>query len=375
MYIFTDIRSELEVDLIAIRRNAHAIKTYTEKELIAVVKADAYGHGAIAVANTLKYTADMFAVATVEEAIELREARIDNRIFILFTPYPFYAESIVQNHFITAVDNWHVIKMLRDMKKIFDIAKENPSRVRVHVDINTGMNRSGIHYNDAARYINELKIKPDFEIHGVFTHLATADETDKSFSYLQLERFSSAIENVPNSTMKHAANSAAALAIPESHYDAVRPGLSLYGIYPGNEKPIPLEPAITWKSRVSWVENIEAGEGVSYGLTYKVTSRTRVAGIQVGYGDGYPRALSNRGDVLIGGNRRPIIGRICMDLMVVKLEQNDDVLIGEEVVLIGKQGDEEISVNEIAEKADTIPYEILTRIGKRVKRIYKESDF
>ena len=117
---------------------------------------------------------------------------------------------------------------------------------------------------------------------------------DKSYSYLQLERFSSAIKNVPYSTMKHAANSAAALAIPESHYDAIRPGLSLYGIYPGNEKPIPLEPAITWKTRISWIEDIEAGEGVSYGLTYKATSRTRIAGIQVGYGDGYPRALSNR---------------------------------------------------------------------------------
>lgn len=371
MYIFSDIRSELEVNLVAIRRNAYAIKTHTGKELIAVVKADAYGHGAIAVADALKYTADMFAVATVEEAIELREAGIYNRIFILFSPHPYYAEAIVQNKFITAVDNWAVIKMLRDMKKIFDIAEENPTRMRVHVDINTGMNRSGIHYNAAASYISELNSKPEFEIHGVFTHLATADETDKSYSYLQLERFSSAIENIPYNTMKHAANSAAALAIPESHYDAVRPGLSLYGIYPGEEKPIPLEPAITWQTRVSWVENIKAGEGVSYGLTYKATSRIRVAGIQVGYGDGYPRSLSNHGEVLITGKRRPIIGRICMDLTVVKLEQNDEVKIGDEVVLIGKQGNEEITVNEIAEKTGTIPYEILTRIGKRVKRIYK----
>lgn len=374
MYLFSGLRTQLEVDLAAIHRNTLAIKTHTGKKLIAVVKANAYGHGAIPVAEKLQNDVDMFAVATVEEAIQLRNAGIYNPIFVLFSPNPLYAESIVQNQFITAVDNWHIIKMISFMKNIFDIGKELTSRIKVHVDINTGMNRSGIHYNEASSYIKELTAHSDIQITGMFTHLATADELDKSFAYKQLERFNSVNANIPDDIIKHAANSAATLAIPESHYDAVRPGLSLYGIYPGQEKPIPLEPALTWKAYVCWIENIKAGEGVSYGLTEKVTTQTPIAGIHVGYGDGYPRALSNRGQVLIGGKRHPIIGRICMDLMVVKLEQNSEVSIGQEVVLLGKQEKEEISVNELAEKAGTIPYEILTRIGKRVQRIYKEDN-
>lgn len=374
MYIFSDLRTQLEVNLLAIHRNVSAIKTHTGKKLIAVVKANAYGHGAIAVSDKLQDQVDMFAVANVEEAIELRDAGIYNPIFVLFPPNPLYAETIVQNQFITAVDNWHIIKMLSFMKNIFDIGKELTSRVKVHVDINTGMNRSGIHYTDASSFLKELDTHSEIQVTGVFTHLATAEEPDKSFSLQQLERFNSAVENASEDIMRHAANSAATLAIPESHYDAVRPGLSLYGIYPGEEQPIPLESALTWKAYICWIEDIKSGEGVSYGLTYKATSRTRVAGIHVGYGDGYPRALSNRGEVLIGGKRHPIIGQICMDLMVVKLEQNSEVSIGQEVVLLGKQENEEISVNELAEKADTIPYEILTRIGKRVRRIYKEDD-
>ena len=250
MYLFSGLRTQLEVDLAAIHRNTLAIKTHTGKKLIAVVKANAYGHGSIPVAEKLQNDVDMFAVATVEEAIQLRNAGIYNPIFVLFSPNPLYAESIVQNQFITAVDNWHIIKMISFMKNIFDIGKELTSRIKVHVDINTGMNRSGIHYNEASSYIKELTAHSDIQITGMFTHLATADELDKSFAYKQLERFNSVNANIPDDIIKHAANSAATLAIPESHYDAVRPGLSLYGIYPGQEKPIPLEPALTWKAYV-----------------------------------------------------------------------------------------------------------------------------
>ena len=171
--------------------------------------------------------------------------------------------------------------------------------------------------------------------------------------------------------MVHAANSAATLTIPEARFDAVRPGLSLYGIYPSTEKPIPLRPALTWKTRVGWVGWIEAGEGVSYGLTYRAPNRTRIATLQVGYGDGYPRALSNRAHVLINGKRRPIIGRICMDVTLIQLEPSDDVSIGTEAVLIGKQGDAEIGIDEVAARADTISYHMLTQISRRVARNYK----
>ena len=202
MYICTDLRTQLEVNLAAIIRNAHAIKKHTGKELIAVVKANAYGHGALPVAEYLKYTADMFAVATVEEAIELREARIKKPIFILFSPHPLYAESIVDNHFITAVDNWRVIEDLRFWRRAFDIIKQHPSRIVVHVDINTGMNRSGVHFSEAEGFLNKLKYKPEIQIHGVFTHLATAEESDKRFSYLQLERFSSIFDALPKDVVK-----------------------------------------------------------------------------------------------------------------------------------------------------------------------------
>ena len=365
-------QSHAVVDLNAIRANAEAIKSYTGRQLIAVVKADAYGHGAIPVSEALHTTADMFAVATVEEGIELRETGIRKPILILFSPLPDLAAEIVAHELTSAVDNWDLALSLN---KIIEVRKQrsqltSAEKVKVHIDVNTGINRSGVHYTKAEQFVERLRTLPQLEVEGIFTHFATVDEADKSFVHLQLSRFSSLLKTVKNIPIKHTANSAAVMTISESHFDAVRPGLSLYGIYPAEEKPIPLQPALTWKTHIGWIDFIEAGEGVSYGLTYKAQHRTHVAGIQVGYGDGYPRALSGIGEVLIGGVRCPILGRVCMDVMVVKLELSDNVSVGDEVVLIGKQGQEKIGIGEIAEHANTIPYEILTNIGKRVNRIY-----
>lgn len=374
-------QTHVEVSLDTILQNANAIKSYTGSSIIAVVKADAYGHGAVQIAKHLDGQVDMFAVATVEEAVELRIERIVTPILILFPTLLDHnvhfdlIEHIIDNKFTLTTDSLDSAKSLnRNSAMVKMISLGQTPNIRVHVDVNTGMNRSGINYKETNHLLKQMNALPRLDVTGVFTHLATADQPDKSFSHQQLERFNSAIENVSDNIIIHAANSAATLAIPDSHFDAVRPGLSLYGIYPGEEKTIPLEPALTWKAYISWIEDIEAGEGVSYGLTYKTQERTRVAGIRVGYGDGYPRTLSNRGEVLIGGKRCPIIGRICMDITVVKLGHAGRYSVGDEVVLIGKQGVEEISVNEIAENAETIPYEILTRIGKRVKRIYKQKN-
>jgi alanine racemase len=366
------IQAHVEVDLNAIQANATTIKARTGGQLIAVVKADAYGHGAIPVAEALHTIADMFAVATVEEGVDLREAGIQNPILILFSPLPDLTENIVSYDLTPAVDNWILAEKLNKIIKDGKSRTQQAStkKVKVHIDVNTGMNRCGVRYTEAAAFLKKLKTLSHLEVEGIFTHFATADETDKSFAHLQLNRFSSVLTSVPNVPIKHAANSAAVLAIPESHFDAVRPGLSLYGIYPAEEKPIQLQPALTWKASVSWVNFIEQGEGVSYGLTYKAQHRTHVAGIQVGYGDGYPRALSGIGEVLIGGKRCPIVGRICMDMMVVQLDLLDNVAVGDEVVLIGKQGNEQIKIYEVADRANTIPYEILTNINKRVNRIY-----
>ncbi len=357
------LRAYTEIDLLAIRHNAETIKRYTGRQLIAVVKADAYGHGAVPVTETLHPVADMFAVATVEEGIELREAGIRKPILILFSCLPAQTGPIVEFNLTPSIGDWGFAAALNE------IAPETAS-TKVHLNVNTGMNRSGVCWTETLQFLSKLKTLPSLEVEGLFTHLATADEVDKSFISVQLKRFSSVLSDNDEKKV-HVANSAAVLAVPESHFDAVRPGLSLYGIYPATEKPILLKPALTWKARIGWISTISEGEGVSYGLTYKAPYPVSVAMVQIGYGDGYPRALSGTGEVLIGGMRRPIIGRVCMDVSVVQLEPSDKVAIGDEVVLIGKQGDAEITVDAVAQRAGTIPYEILTQIGTRVKRTFR----
>lgn len=355
-------RTHTEINLGAIRRNAEAIKAYTGKQLIAVIKSDAYGHGMISVAEALSVVADMFAVATPEEGIKLRQAGIHKPILILFSSLIEDAPQIVEHGLTPTVADWEFASRLNEVA---------PRTLKIHVNINTGMNRSGVHWTEAEQFLNRLETLERLKIEGLFTHLATADETDKSFVSVQLKRFSSVLAS--NSVkMVHAANSAATLAVPVSHFNAVRPGLSLYGIYPASEKPVALAPALTWKARIGWVGSVSEGEGVSYGLTYKASRQIRIAMVQVGYGDGYPRGLSGVGEVLIGGVRCPIIGRVCMDVSVVALSDTANVSVGDEVVLIGKQGDAEITVDEIAHHAGTISYEILTQIGARAKRIFKE---
>lgn len=356
------LRTHTEIDLLAIRHNAETIKRYTGKQLIAVVKADAYGHGAVRVAEVLRPVADMFAVATIEEGIELREAGIREPILILFSCLPAQVGSIVEFNLTPSIGDWEFAKALNE------IASE-AAPTKIHVNINTGMNRSGVCNTEAPQFLSRLETLPRLEVEGLFTHLATADEVDKSFVSVQLKRFSP-VRAGNREKMAHVANSAATLAVSESHFDAVRPGLSLYGIYPATEKPIPLKPALTWKARIGWTATIAEGEGVSYGLTYKAPYQTRVAMVQIGYGDGYPCSLSGIGEVLINGVRRPIIGRVCMDVSVVQLEPSDKVSIGDEVVLVGKQGNAEITVDEVAQRAGTISYEILTQIGTRVTRTF-----
>ncbi len=357
-----DFRTHTEINLGAIQRNAEAIKAYTGKRLIAVIKADAYGHGMIPVAEALSAVADMFAVATAEEGMRLRQAGTHKPILVLFSSLTEEAPHIVEHELTPTVADWEFARRLNE------VAQGN---LKIHVNINTGMNRSGVRWTEAEEFLKRLKMLEQLGVEGLFTHLATADEVDKRFVSVQLRRFSSVLTS--NSVkMAHVANSAATLAVPASHFDAARPGLGLYGIYPASEKPIALVPALTWKARVGWIGCISEGEGVSYGLTYKASRQACIAMVRVGYGDGYPRALSGVGEVLIGGVRCPIIGRVCMDVSVVALRGKANVSVGDEVVLIGKQGDAEITVNEIAHRAGTIAYEILTQIGARVKRIFKK---
>lgn len=369
----------VEVDISAIRSNAQAIKAYAQgKSLIAVIKADAYGHGVIPVAEALQEEAAMYAVATVVEAVELRTAGIRKPVLVLFNALPAQAEEIVNHQLTPSVCEPTLCDALSRAVQV------KGTSVKVHVDIDTGMNRGGIWYTEAVEFLKWLTSLEGIEIEGIFTHFATADEADRSHTDLQLERFRSVVSALSGLDLRppivHAANSAAALTHSDAHFDAVRVGLSIYGVYPSSEvrrvSPVVLQPTLSWKARVICLRRSMQGEGISYGRTYIVDAPTWLATLPVGYADGYSRALSNRADALIGGAMCQQIGAVCMDGTVFRIatpnkgDVNLPLQIGDEAVLIGKQGDLEITVDQVAEKAGTISYEILTGIGRRISRIY-----
>lgn len=385
-FTFPPMTTWVEVDLTAIQSNAQAIQeyikhsttAYSDVHLIAVIKADAYGHGAIPVAQALRDRTAMFAVATVQEAIELRDAGIEKPILILFNAVADEVEAIVQYQLTPSVCEPTLCEGLS-----YTAQKLNQC-VRVHVDVDTGMNRGGIRYTEAVRFVQWLTSLYGIAVEGIFTHFATAGETDKSYAHLQLERFNSVIAELSclnlRPPMVHSANSAATLTLPGSHFDAVRVGLSLYGIHPSPNHnataashTVHLRPSLSWKTRVISVHEACAGESVGYGRTYKTNRLMRLATLRVGYADGYSRSLSNLGEALIGGIRRPSVGGICMDETVFEIEPPVDVSIGDEAALIGIQGTEEITADQVAARAGTISYEILAGIGKRVRRVHVKS--
>ena len=369
----------VEVDLSAIQANARAIKAYAHgRSLIAVIKADAYGHGVIPVAETLCEEAAIYAVATVAEAVELRTAGIKKPVIVLFNALPVQVETIIEYQLTPAVHEPTLCKALSRA------AQAKGTSVKVHLDVDTGMNRGGIWYTETVDFLKRLTLLEGIEIEGIFTHFAAADEANKSHAGLQLERFKSVLSTLSKFNLRppivHAANSAAALTLSDAHFDAVRVGLGLYGVYPSYEvrriSPVSLYPALSWKARLICLRQAVPGEGVSYGRTYTVDESTWLATLPLGYADGYSRALSNRGEALIGGARCQQVGSVCMDGTVFRIalpeEKRTDLSlrIGDEAVLIGKQGDLEIIVDQVAEKAGTISYEILTGIGKRISRVY-----
>ena len=367
----------MEIDLSAIRSNAQAIKAYAHgKSLIAVIKADAYGHGVIPVAETLRGEAAMYAVATVAEAVELRTAGVNKPVLVLFNALSVQAQMIIDYQLTPSVYEPALCSGLSRA------AEAEGASVKVHLDVDTGMNRGGLWYTETVEFVKWLTSLEGLEIEGIFTHFATADETDKSHVHLQLERFKSVLSSLSEINLcppiVHAANSAATLTLPDAHFNAVRVGLSLYGVYPSPEvkraSTVCLQPALSWKARIISLRRSMQGEGVSYGRTHIVDEPTWLATLPVGYADGYSRALSNRGEALIRGAKYRQVGSVCMDGSVFQVAASNqgktDLHIGDEAVLIGKQGDLEITVDQAAEEAGTISYEILTGIGKRAPRIY-----
>jgi len=357
------------VDLDAVAHNVSEIRRKIGKkvDLMAVVKADGYGHGAVEVSRTaLASGADCLGVAVPEEGWLLREAGIDVPILVVGLIQPEEAFKVAEARLEQAVASIELLKALNS-----EAARARTS-INIHVKIDTGMGRIGVKPEDALEFIQKVKTFKNVSLQGVFSHFSSSDESEKSFSLLQLERFERALRELSIAGIEvpkiHMANSAAILDLPDSYYNMVRPGLMIYGLYPSGEvsRSIELEPAMTFKTLVSAVKIVPPGTFISYGRTFTAKRRTLVATLPVGYADGYNRLLSNRGEVLLKGKRVPVIGTVCMDMCMVDATELNDVGEGDEAILFGRG----LPVEEVAAKIGTINYEVVCAVSKRVPRIY-----
>ncbi|HET9419326.1 MAG TPA: alanine racemase [Chthoniobacterales bacterium] len=352
-----------EIDRSALRHNAAIVRERIgSAEMLAVVKADAYGHGLVGVAQALAEDARLFGVANLEEALALRAALL-HPIIILGPALANERSTIVERGFIPTIS-------------AFEEAKEfsRLGRVAINYKIDTGMGRMGVIESEAAETFKQLAALPNIAIHSVSTHMPVSD-ADAEYTRDQLARFSKIVRQlrseVPGDYKVHVLQSAGTLAFNQEPFEIVRAGIMLYGISPLPEFEKLLRPVMTWKTRIGLIRDMPKGSSISYGRTYITPRRMSIATLTAGYADGYPRHLSNRdAAVLVHGERCPLLGRVTMDLMMIDVSKIDNVQAGDEVVLMGRQGDEEIAGSELAEKAGTITWEIVTRIGARVRRVF-----
>jgi alanine racemase len=365
------IRSTVaDVDLDAIASNVEAIHARSKADVIAVVKADAYGHGAQAVAETcFEAGAVMVAVAATEEGLALREGGLNGPILVLLGP----TDSSEVAHAV-AQDLLFVVWDVERARAISEAATALRRTARVHFKVDTGLTRLGAPAKEAATRYRSIASLPHLEIDGIFTHFATADDPDPSNDRVQLERFREVLKAIPDPPrLVHAAASAGVAAFGSvDGMNAVRPGLAIYGLHaaPHLAAALPLRPALSWRSRVHRIASVPAGTGVSYGHEYRLPRDGRIATVPVGYGDGLPRVAGNNGVVLLRGRRVPFAGRICMDLVMLDVTDVDGAREGDEVVLIGAQAGATQTAEALAEACGTINYEIVTGIRRRVPRRY-----
>ena len=364
-----------EVDLNSIENNMKEIKkNLNNKEIIAVIKADAYGHGAIDIAPVLlKNGADKLAVAVITEALQLRNNNIKAPILVLgYTPITFI-DDIINNNIQQTVYSYEYAKELSDA------ASNLNSKVDIHIALDTGMGRVGFLLNEEGiRDIEKISKLKNINITGIFTHFSSADEEDKQYTKYQIEEFNKFTKELENRGIylgcKHASNSAGILDLKEAHLDAVRPGIILYGYYPSNEvekNKIKIKPALTLKCQIVHVKKLPEGKYISYGRKFKTERESIIATLPIGYADGYSRSLYNKAKVIVNGKLVPIIGRICMDQCMIDVTDVGEVKVGDEVILLGKDNDVVFDADIIAELMDTINYEVLCTIGRRVPRVYK----
>lgn len=363
-----------EINLDAIVKNVDNLMALTKENTgaLAVVKADGYGHGDVAVAKAVAQKVTGYAVATLDEAVNLRENGVKKPILVLgyVDPYEF---DILVSHEITAT-----VFDVETAQLLADAARVQKKQAHCHIKVDTGMRRIGVEPDEnGIAIVKQITALKELSADGIFTHFAASDETDKTSAEHQFKLFTDFTGRLEKEgihfTYRHCANSAAVIDMPQVDLDMVRLGIAMYGMYPSDEvkkEKVELFPALDLKSHITMVKEIPAGEKVSYGGTFTTTRTTKLATVSVGYGDGYPRALSSKGYVLVRGQKAPIVGRVCMDQMMVDVTDIENVTRADIVTLIGKDGDAEITVEEIAALAGTFNYEFVCDLGKRIPRSY-----
>ncbi len=366
------VHADINLDAICnnIRRTREIIQP--ETKIMAIIKADGYGHGAIPIAKVLDSLVDAYGVAILEEAIELRDSGVTKPILILgVTPEPYYPELI-------QYDVMQTVFAYDTARKIAEEAQKQNKIAKIHIKLDTGMGRIGFSISESSKLsiLNIAKLE-GIKIEGCFTHFARADEKDKEYTHIQLKKYTDFVneleeEGIPI-PVKHISNSAGIIDVPEANFDMVRSGISTYGLYPSNEVDrtrMKLEPAMSIKAHISYIKEVDKEVGISYGSTFVTTRKTKVATIPVGYGDGYPRSLSSKGRVLIHGQSAPILGRVCMDQFMVDITHIEGVEEGDTATLLGCDGSECITVEELADMAYSFNYEFVCDIGKRIPRVF-----
>jgi len=365
--------TRVEVDLNAIKANYKKVKGHVGNcKIMPILKANAYGHGLLRIAQLFEeLNADYLGVAVVEEGILLREKGINIPILVLGGVWGNQVPLFLKHDLTITASS------IDKLNQIDDIAGGMNIKAKVHLKIDTGMERIGVHYYSADEFLDAAHKCKNIEVEGIYSHFASSDTADLTYAKLQLERFEEVFsffaKRSIETPIRHFANSGAILQLPEANFDMVRPGIMLFGVYPTNKvnKTVEINPALTWKSLVVYFKVIKPNHPVGYDSTFTTDHNIRAITIPVGYGDGYLRSMSHKAEVLLRWKRYPVIGAISMDQIVVNIE-NDKAFNGDEVTLLGSDGTNSITCDELAEWAGTNPYEILTNINTRVPRIYKE---
>ncbi len=372
-------RGYVTVNLDAIVSNMRHMKANLAEQtkVMGVIKTDGYGHGAVPIARQLENLDFVFgyAVATPEEAGLLRRAGIKKPILILGYTFPYCYEKLVEEQIRPAVFRYDALSALGET------AARMGKTLPVHIKVDTGMNRIGIRPDETGlAFVQKALETPGITVEGIFTHFARADETDKTAAKQQLVKFQNFCKEIQEKLgvripIQHCSNSAGIVEMRDANMDMVRAGITLYGLWPSDEVRqdiVELTPALSWYTHISYIKEVEPGNAVSYGGTYTVEKPMRIATIPVGYGDGYPRGLSNKGYVLINGKKAPILGRVCMDQFMVDVTQIPEAKEGALVTLIGRDGEEQITMEELGDLSGRFNYELACDIGKRIPRVYLE---